>query len=78
MSNAGELFLSAFPIFPDDYAGEYLSNKQDQDECSELQSKRLGNDEAEPERAWNHECREGPEMPGGARAERVAVEKHYS
>jgi hypothetical protein len=75
MSDAGELFLCAFPPSPKDYTDDYLRNKKYQDE---LRSKEPGKDEAEPERAWNHNCREEPYMPGGAGDEGVAVEKHCS
>jgi hypothetical protein len=78
VSNAGELFLCAFPAFPNYCADDYLSNKKNQDDSSEVRSKELGNDEAEPKRAGNHNRSEEPYMPGGAGDEGVAVEKHCS
>lgn len=60
MPDAGELFQRSFPPFPKDYADDYLRNEKYQNEFSEFRSKELGNDEAEPERGWNHNCREEP------------------
>lgn len=78
MSNAGKLFVCSFPTFPNDDAGDYLRNKKSENDCCNARSKKPGNDEAEAERAGNHESREGPKLTGGAGDEWVAVNKHGS
>ena len=76
MSHAGELFMSAAPVFPDDNTGDYLDDDENNDEFSKVGSEERGDDEAESERGWNHEGREGPKLAAGAGDERVAIEKH--
>ena len=76
MSHAGELFLRAPPAFPDDHAGDYLGDNENNDEFSKVISEERGDDEAKSKRGWNHEGREGPKLSAGAGDERVAIEKH--
>ena len=76
MSHAGELFLSATPAFPDDHAGDYLGDNENNNEFSKVGSEERGDDEAESKRGWNHEGREEPKLSAGAGDKRVAIEKH--
>lgn len=71
-----ELFLSAAPVFPDDNAGDYLGDDENNDEFSKVGSEERGDDEAEPKRGWNHEGREEPKLSADAGDKRVAIEKH--